>query len=83
VASFCTVWFDDVTRTGVFEPVATVPAHQRRGLGKAVMAEGLRRLERAGATLAYVGSYSAEAGALYAAMGFTEHDLLEPWEKSL
>jgi GNAT superfamily N-acetyltransferase len=83
VASFCTVWFDDVTRTGVFEPVATVPAHQRRGLGRAVMTEGLRRLARAGATRAYVGSYSAEAGALYAAMGFTEYDLLEPWEKGM
>ena len=79
VASFCTVWFDDVTRTAVFEPVATVPAHQRRGLGKAVMAEGLRRLKRMGATRAYVGSYSDEAGKLYAAMGFTDFDLSERW----
>jgi mycothiol synthase len=81
VASFCTAWFDDVTRTGVFEPVATVPAHQWRGLGKVVMSEGLRRLKRIGATRAYVSSYSPEAGALYAAMGFTDYDLLEPWEK--
>ena len=81
VTSFCTVWFDDITRTGVFEPVATVPAHQRRGLGKAVMAEGLRRLQRMGATRAYVSSYSVEAGALYASMGFTDYDLLVPWEK--
>jgi GNAT superfamily N-acetyltransferase len=78
-ASFCTVWFDDVNRTGVFEPVGTAPAHQRRGLGKAVMGEGLRRLKQMGATLATVGSYSAEAGALYAAVGFTEYDLLERW----
>ena len=80
-AAFCTVWFDDVTRTGVFEPVGTAPAHQRRGLGKAVMSEGLRRLQRLGATLATVGSYSAEAGALYASMGFTEYDLSERWIK--
>ncbi len=79
VASFCTVWFDDVTRSGAFEPVGTVPAHQRRGLGKAVMAEGLRRLQRIGATMAYVGSYSAEAHGLYEAMGFTEYELNEPW----
>jgi hypothetical protein len=26
-----------------------------------------------------VGSYSAEAGALYAAVGFTDYDLSEPW----
>lgn len=81
VASFCTVWFDDVTRTGAFEPVGTAPAHQRRGLGKAVMCEGLRRLKRMGATLAYVGSYAPPAHALYASVGFTEVDLSEPWEK--
>jgi GNAT superfamily N-acetyltransferase len=81
VASFCTVWFDDVTRTAVFEPVATVPAYQRRGLGKAVMCEALRRLKRMGAQRAYVGSYSVEAGALYASVGFTDYDLLEGWDK--
>jgi mycothiol synthase len=82
-ASFCTVWFDDVTRTGAFEPVGTAPVHQRRGLGKAVMCEGLRRLKQMGATMAYVGSYSPEAHALYASVGFTEYDLSEPWEKKL
>jgi ribosomal protein S18 acetylase RimI-like enzyme len=81
VAAFCTIWFDDVARTGAFEPVGTVPAHQRRGLGKAVMAEGLRRLKRMGATLAQVSSYSAEAHALYAAMGFTDSERSEPWSK--
>jgi mycothiol synthase len=81
VASFCTVWFDDVTRSGVFEPVATVPEHQRRGLGQAVMCEGLRRLKRMGATQAMVGSYSEAAGKLYASVGFTEYELCEAWEK--
>jgi mycothiol synthase len=82
-ASFCTVWFDDVTRTGAFEPVGTAPAHQRQGLGKAVMGEGLRRLKRMGATMAYVGSYAPAAHALYASLGFTEYDLSEPWGKEL
>jgi len=80
-ASFCTVWFDDVTRAGAFEPVGTAPVHQRRGLGKAAMCEGLRRLKRMGATMAYVGSYTVEAHALYASVGFTEYDLSEPWAK--
>jgi ribosomal protein S18 acetylase RimI-like enzyme len=82
-ASFCTVWFDDVTRTGAFEPVGTAPEHQRRGLGKAVMCAGLRQLNRLGATMAYVGSYETAAHALYASVGFTEYDLLEPWAKEL
>jgi mycothiol synthase len=79
LAAFCTVWFDDVTRTAVFEPVGTHPEHQKRGLGKAVMSEGLRRAQRLGATLATVSSYSEGAHALYHSMGFTRFDLLEPW----
>ena len=81
LAAFCTVWFDDITRTAVFEPVGTHPSHQKRGLGKAVMAEGLRRVQRLGANLATVSSYSTGAHALYHSMGFTEFDLLEPWIK--
>lgn len=81
LAAFCTVWFDDITRTAVFEPVGTHPNHQKRGLGKAVMSEGLRRAQRLGATLATVSSYSTGAHALYESMGFTDFDLLEPWIK--
>jgi mycothiol synthase len=81
LAAFCTVWFDDITRTAVFEPVGTHPAHQKRGLGKAIMSEGLRRAQRLGATMASVSSYSDAAHALYHSVGFTEFDLLEPWIK--
>jgi mycothiol synthase len=81
IASFCTIWFDDVTRSAYFEPVATVPAHQRRGLGKAVLTEGLRRLQHMGATLALVSGYSPEANGLYRSVMGPEHDLNEPWVK--
>jgi GNAT superfamily N-acetyltransferase len=81
-AAFCTLWFDDVTRTAAFEPVGTHPAYQRRGLGRAVMTEGLRRVQRLGATLATVGSYSEAAGRLYASVGFTDYDLSIPWMKT-
>jgi GNAT superfamily N-acetyltransferase len=80
-AAFCTLWFDDVTHTAAFEPVGTHPDHQRKGLGKALMAEGLRRVSDLGATLCTVGSYSEAAGSLYASLGFTEYDLSEPWIK--
>jgi GNAT superfamily N-acetyltransferase len=83
LASFCTIWFDDVARTGAFEPVGTDPAHQRRGLGRAVMGEGLRRLTRLGATMAYVGSYETAAHGLYASVGFTEFEVSAAWEKEL
>ena len=80
-AAFCTLWLDDLTRTAAFEPVGTHPAHQRRGVGKALMAEGLRRVRDLGATLCTVGSYSEAAGALYASLGFTAYDLSEPWRR--
>lgn len=83
IASFCTIWFDDVTRTGAFEPVATVPEHLRRGLSSGVMYEGMRRLQRLGATLATVGSYSEPAHSLYASVGFSQFLLATPWEKRL
>jgi mycothiol synthase len=80
-AAFCTAWFDDVTLSGVFEPVGTSPEHRRRGLGKAVMYEALRRLGRLGARTAYVSSYREPAHRLYASVGFERYMLMEPWEK--
>jgi ribosomal protein S18 acetylase RimI-like enzyme len=83
IAAFCTIWFDDVTRSAYFEPVATVPHHQRRGLGKAIMTEGLRRLQRMGAITAGVSGYSPEANALYRAVMGPDCTLYEPWSKTL
>jgi GNAT superfamily N-acetyltransferase len=83
VASFCTLWYDDVTRTGYFEPVGTVPTHQQRGLGKAVMLEGLQRLKRMGGTLATVAGFTTAANALYASVMSPDYVLLERWVKEL
>ena len=81
VASFCTIWFDDVSRTAYFEPVATVPAHRQRGLGKAMMIEGLHLLKQMGCKVAFVGGYSPGANALYFSVMGPEYDVSEPWEK--
>jgi mycothiol synthase len=81
IASFCTVWFDDVTRTAYIEPVATVPAHQRHGLGRAVILEGLHRLKHMGCKVSFVGGYSQPANALYFSVMGSDHDISEPWEK--
>ena len=79
VAAFCTVWFDDVTRTGLFEPVGTVPEHQRRGLAKALLAEGLVRLKRIGATMAFVSGGSDGANALYESVMGSDCEVYESW----
>jgi len=81
IAAFCTIWFDDVTQSAYFEPVATVPAHRQHGLGKALMTEGLRRLQRMGATTAFVGGFSRAANALYQSVMGAEYELYEPWVK--
>jgi len=71
-ASACGIWFDPVNAVGLFEPVATHPDFQGKGLGKAVMAEGLRRMKAAGMRRAQVGfdPNNAAALALYTSMGF-------------
>ena len=83
IVSFCTIWYDDVTRTGLYDPVGTVPEYQRKGLGKAVMREGLRRLQKMGAVKAFVNGYSPEANALYNSAISEECDRSEPWVKEL
>jgi len=81
-AAFCMVWFEEENGVGVFEPVGTHPAHQRRGLGRAVMSEGLRRLKALGATMAYLGVGTGEAAnRLYEAVGFSESDAEHCWQK--
>lgn len=81
VAAFCTLWFDDVTRSALFEPVATIPAHQRRGLARALLIEGMRRVQRMGATLAFVNGYDPAPNALYKSVVGPDHELYEPWLK--
>jgi predicted N-acetyltransferase YhbS len=81
IAAFCTIWFDDVTRSAYFEPVATVPAHQRHGLAKALMSEGLQRLQRMGALTAFVSGYGVGANALYQSVMGDDHASSEPWVK--
>ncbi|MCJ7551113.1 MAG: GNAT family N-acetyltransferase [Anaerolineae bacterium] len=81
LASFTTVWFDDVTRSAYFEPVGTYLLYHRRGLARAVMTEGLRRAQHLGATVAFVGGYSVAANALYDAVMGPEYARSERWSK--
>jgi mycothiol synthase len=73
LAALVGITFEPLCRYGVFEPVCTHPDHQRRGLARALMLEGLRRLRALGALDAWVGTGDmVPANALYDAMGFTE-----------
>lgn len=81
LAAFTTVWYDDVTRTGYFEPVGVSPDYQRKGLGRAIMTEGLRRLKHMGALYATVTGYSEAAIGLYGSIMSPEESLYERWHK--
>lgn len=71
-ASYCICWLDPINHTGEFEPVGTRPAFQGQGLGKVVMAEGLRRLQAHGAhtAIVYAESVNPAAQKLYLSSGF-------------
>lgn len=84
-AAYCIVWYDEANRHGVFEPVGCHSAHRRRGLGKAVVTEGLSRLAALGARTASVISHKdvVPANRLYQSAGFRPLDLQYAWRKRL
>jgi GNAT superfamily N-acetyltransferase len=84
IAAFATVWYDDALRVCTFEPVGTAPEHRRKGLARAVIAEGMRRAHSMGAQAASVGGGGASnpaADALYAGMFAKEGVSTVPWLK--
>ena len=83
VASFCTIWFDDITLTAACEPVATAPRFQRKGLATACIHEGMRRARDMGALLGHVGSMEEHAHRCYASAGFTDYVVSEQWVKEI
>jgi ribosomal protein S18 acetylase RimI-like enzyme len=53
-ATFCIFWLDPVNKVGLFEPVGAHPDFQKKGLGKAALSEGLRRMKTSGMETAIV-----------------------------
>jgi ribosomal protein S18 acetylase RimI-like enzyme len=81
-ASYCIVWYDPLNRVGEFEPVGTRKAWERRGLGKAVLLEGFRRLRKLGAKKAVVYCYEDNL-AFYQSAGFEEFNQWRGFSKPL
>lgn len=74
-AAFLIYWLDPISKSGLFEPVGCHKEFQRRGLTKALMYEGMRRMVNAGMEIAVVLHESDNLAAknLYASVGFLEH----------
>jgi mycothiol synthase len=72
LAAFAMAWWDPIALVGEYEPVGTHPDHRRRGLGRALLAHGLRRYRELDARVVQVYSNTdndASEG-LYQAVGF-------------
>ncbi|MBP8856622.1 MAG: hypothetical protein KBG60_01290 [Anaerolineaceae bacterium] len=54
-------------------------AHQRKGLSRALLTEGLRRLQHIGAKVAFVGGFEDGSNRLYGSVFGQEHSLYETW----
>jgi ribosomal protein S18 acetylase RimI-like enzyme len=83
-AAYVGVPFDHVNRRGIFEPVCTHPDHRQKGLAKALMQEGLLRLQAMGAIDVMVETGDRiPANALYNSLGFTRTEKGYFWRKLL
>ena len=81
LAAFCICWLGkNEGISGQIEPLGVHPSWRRLGLGRAILAEGLRRLHLHGATQVYVetDNYRNAAFCLYESAGFRviEHVLV-------
>jgi GNAT superfamily N-acetyltransferase len=80
IASFCTIFYDDYTRSAVTVLVGTAAEHWQRGLGKAVITEGLRRLKEMGCTLVFSTAHEEPADFLYRSV-MQEMKVTDTWLK--
>jgi ribosomal protein S18 acetylase RimI-like enzyme len=76
VAAYAMAWLDRQNLVGEFEPVGTRPEFQRRGLGRAVLLRGLRKMQGRGMreAIVYTNGTNDAAIALYRSVGFVERN---------
>jgi len=80
IAAFCTIYYDDYTRSAVTVLVGTAAEHWRRGLGKAVILEGMQRLKHLGCTRVFSTANDKPADALYRSV-MTGMKVTDTWVK--
>lgn len=71
-AAFVVIWFDPISRSGLFEPVGCHSDFRRRGLTKTLMFAGMARMKEAGMETAIVGYAPTNEASfkLYSSAGF-------------
>lgn len=84
-AAFCTARIDPVSRITELEPVGTHPAHRKLGLGKAVILETFKRLQKFKPTAVVILGAAPTEGArgLYKSVGFVRESTAHYWAKTV
>lgn len=77
-AGYALFWLDTLTGVGQLEPMRVFDEHQRRGLARSLLTEGLDRLARRGARRLKVGFDGAAGQNLYTGAGF----MIDSWATS-
>jgi GNAT superfamily N-acetyltransferase len=82
-AAFLVYWLDPISRSGLFEPVGCHAEFRRRGLTKALMYEGMRRMVARGMRTAIVNHIpdNPPAVALYHSAGFRTKYVITDFRK--
>lgn len=73
MAAFTVIWFDPISRSGLFEPVGCHGDFRRLGLSTALLYEGMARMKNAGMETAGVGCENEAACKLYKSVGFESY----------
>lgn len=79
LVAFSILWPDAINQMAVFEPVATIKQHRRKGIAKALMNAMIRQAFTQGMRTFSVGSYSDEAHATYESVGFSNFTYSNEW----
>jgi mycothiol synthase len=82
--AYCVCWMDPANGVGEFEPVGARPDFRGRGLAKAVVSEGFRRMKARGAHTALVcfEEDNAAARRLYESVGFDVRSTIYTYTKN-
>ena len=80
IAGFCTIYYDDYTRSAVTVLVGVGAENWRRGLGKTILLEGMRRLQHLGCKRVFSTANEEPADALYRSV-MTDMKVTDTWVK--
>lgn len=83
--AFCTVRVDPLSKITEFEPVGTHPDFRRSGLARAVICEGLKRLQKYSPTNVCIpgAAPTPAADRLYESLGFANTGRINIWQREL